>query len=112
VPIILYLSNTSHLLDVVGEVGFDVVSVDWRTELNAAAHHLTHSKAIQGNMDPLALFADSETIAKRAQRIMDLMDATGKGHIFNLGHGILPPTPEEHLRILVQAVHANPPKIV
>jgi uroporphyrinogen decarboxylase len=112
VPMILYLSNTSHLLDVISEVGFDVVSIDWRTELNAAAHHLSHAKAIQGNLDPLAMYADSETIIKRAKRIMGTMDSTGKGHIFNLGHGILPSTPEENMRTLVETVHATPPKLI
>lgn len=111
-PVILYLSGTSHLLDVIGEAGFDVVSVDWRTELNAAAHHLTHAKAIQGNLDPLALFADAETIARRAKRIIELMDATGKGHVFNLGHGIVPATPESNLKVLVETVHAQAPRIV
>lgn len=112
VPIILYLSSTTHLLDVIAEGGFDVVSVDWRTELNAAAHHLTRSKAIQGNLDPLALYADAETIARRAKRIMDTMDMTNKSHIFNLGHGILPATPEESLRVLVETVHNTPPRVV
>lgn len=112
VPIILYLSSTTHLLDVIAEGGFDVVSVDWRTELNAAAHHLTRSKAIQGNLDPLALYADAETIVRRAKRIMDTMDMTSKSHIFNLGHGILPATPEESLRVLVETVHNTPPRVV
>ncbi len=112
VPIILYLSNTSHLLDVIAEAGFDVVSVDWRTELNAAAHHLKHAKAIQGNLDPLALYADSDDITRRAKRIMETMDMTNKGHIFNLGHGILPATPEESLRVLVQKVHSTPPRMM
>lgn len=112
VPVILYLSSTTHLLDVIAEAGFDVVSVDWRTELNAAAHHLSHSKAIQGNMDPLAMYADPETIVRRAKRIMETMDSTGKGHVFNLGHGILPSTPEEHMRTLVETVHGTPPKLI
>lgn len=112
VPIILYLSDTSHLLDVIAEAGFDVVSVDWRTELNAAAHHLKHAKAIQGNLDPLAMYADPETISKRAMRIMETMDMTNKGHIFNLGHGILPQTPEASLRMLVETVHNNPPRMM
>lgn len=111
VPVILYLSNTYHLLDVIAEAGFDVVSVDWRTELNAAAHHLVHARAIQGNLDPLALYADAETITRKAARIMETMDITNKGHIFNLGHGILPSTPEENLRLLVQTVHGTPPRV-
>ncbi len=112
VPVILYVSSTTHLLDVIAEAGFDVVSVDWRTELNGAVHHLSHAKAIQGNLDPLAMFSDVETIAKHARRIMTTMDMTNKGHIFNLGHGILPTTPEESLRVLVQTVHGTSPRII
>lgn len=112
VPVVLYVNGASHLLDVISEVGFNVVSVDWRTELNAAAHHLTRSKAIQGNLDPLALFADAEMIISRASRIMETMDTTNKNHIFNLGHGILPETPEESLRVLVQTVHNTLPRVI
>lgn len=107
VPVIIYVNGSSHLLDVLGELDVDVVSVDWRTELTFAASQCGRATAVQGNLDPLALYASAEEIAGRAQAVMSEMDATGKGHIFNLGHGILPTTPEESVRLLVQTVHGN-----
>jgi uroporphyrinogen decarboxylase len=110
VPTILYLNGTSHLVDILDQAGFDVLSVDWRTDLAAAAKLAQHATAIQGNLDPLALFGSQDQITQRARTIMDTMARTHKGHIFNLGHGILPNTPESHLRALVEAVHSKPPK--
>ncbi|MEW5701003.1 MAG: uroporphyrinogen decarboxylase [Candidatus Zixiibacteriota bacterium] len=110
VPVILYAGGTSHLLQPLVDVPFDVISVDWRTRLRTAATMCREATALQGNLDPTALFASREEIARRATAIMNEMDTTDKGHIFNLGHGILPDTPEEHLRALVEVVHGTPPK--
>ncbi len=110
VPMILYLNGTAHLIDILDTAGFDVLSIDWRTELAAAARVAQHASAIQGNLDPLALFGSQDEFTQRARTIMDTMERTHKGHIFNLGHGILPNTPENNLRALVEAVHAKPPK--
>jgi len=110
VPVLLYAGGTAHLLQPLADVPFDVVSVDWRTRLRTAATMCREATAIQGNLDPVALFAPPEEIARRARAIISEMDTTDKGHIFNLGHGILPDTPEENLRTLVAAVHGVPPK--
>jgi uroporphyrinogen decarboxylase len=81
-----------------------VIGLDWRVDLGEAWHRLGHSVAVQGNLDPIALFADTGEIRRRAKEILDR--AGGRpGHIFNLGHGILPETPVDHVIALVDAVH-------
>ena len=96
-------TGTGLLLELMKEAGGDVIGLDWRVELDAAWARLG-KVAIQGNMDPVALFADIPAIRAEAQRI--LKQAGGRpGHIFNLGHGILPDTPVGHVRALVDAVH-------
>jgi len=109
VPVIIFLKGTSHLLDVLSDTGCDVLSVDWRTDLTLASTVCKQQTAIQGNLDPLALYADNAEIRDRARAITKTMDQSAKGHIFNLGHGILPTTPEESLRVLVETVHRIPP---
>ena len=110
VPVIIYLKGTSHLIDVLSDTGCDVLSVDWRTDLTIAARLCKRQTALQGNLDPLALYAENAEIRERARAIVRTMDETPKGHIFNLGHGILPTTPEENLRVLVETVHRIPPR--
>lgn len=112
VPVILYLNGTSHLIDVLSDTGCDVLSVDGRTSMETAARQSESQSAIQGNLDPVALYASAGEIRRRATAIMDQMDRTGKGHVFNLGHGILPTTSEESLRVLVDAVHSRSPQPV
>ncbi len=109
VPVILYVRGSSHLLEVLSDTGCDVMSVDWRTVLNSAASECSKQTALQGNLDPLALYSFNDDIRERARAIMREMDATGKGHIFNLGHGILPTTPEDSVKVLVETVHNTPP---
>jgi uroporphyrinogen-III decarboxylase len=81
-----------------------VVGVDWRIDLATAWEMVGHDRAVQGNLDPLVLLADREEIAARAKAILD--QAAGRpGHVFNLGHGVLPQTPPENARALVEIVH-------
>lgn len=104
VPIIHFGVNTGHMLGLMREAGCDVVGVDWRSDLGAAWEQIGHDRSIQGNLDPIALFADPDTMTKRAQLVLD--QAGGRpGHIFNLGHGILPETPVDQVRRLVDYVH-------
>jgi uroporphyrinogen decarboxylase len=110
VPVIIYLKGTSHLVDVLSDTGCDVLSVDWRTNLTTAAETCQSQTALQGNLDPLALYSHKSDIRDRAREIIQTMDQTGKGHVFNLGHGILPTTAEESVRVLVETVHSIPPK--
>ena len=102
-PVIHFGTGTGALLELMKEAGGDVIGLDWRVELDAAWKRLGKA-AVQGNMDPVALFGSPESIRKEAKRILD--QAAGRpGHIFNLGHGILPETPVGHVKALVDAVH-------
>jgi uroporphyrinogen decarboxylase len=104
VPIIHFGTGTSGMLKQIQQAGGDVIGVDWRIELAQAWEILGDNVAVQGNLDPTALFADWESLKRRASQILD--SVKGKpGHIFNLGHGILPETPVENVRRLVDFVH-------
>jgi uroporphyrinogen decarboxylase len=104
VPIIHFGTETAGILELVKETGGDVIGVDWRIDLDTAWQRLGDDVAIQGNLDPISLFAPWPELEKRAQRVLD--QAGGRpGHIFNLGHGILPQTPVENVRRLVDFVH-------
>jgi len=106
VPMIYFALNAGHLMEELGESGADVIGVDWRTELSRAAALVGGEFAYQGNLDPCALMAKPADIDDRVAAIVD----AGKqlpGHIFNLGHGVLPDTPVEHLQALVAAVRKH-----
>jgi uroporphyrinogen decarboxylase len=104
VPVIHFGTVTGNLLELMREAGGDVIGLDWRVDLADAWARLNYSVAVQGNLDPIALFADVAEIRARARAILD--QAGGRpGHIFNLGHGILPETPVDHAIALVDAVH-------
>jgi uroporphyrinogen decarboxylase len=103
VPIIHFGTGTSGMLELIRQAGGDVIGVDWRIDLDAAWSRLD-GVAVQGNLDPITLFAPWEQLEARARRVLD--QAGGRaGHIFNLGHGILPETPVENVRRLVEFVH-------
>ncbi len=103
VPIIHFGTGTNGLLELIAEAGGDVIGVDWGIDLDTAWARLD-GRAIQGNLDPVALFAPWDALRPRAQAILDRAGAR-PGHIFNLGHGILPGTPVDHVRRLVESVH-------
>jgi uroporphyrinogen decarboxylase len=104
VPIIHFGTNTNGMLELIRDAGGDVIGVDWRIDLDVAWQRLGPNVAIQGNLDPLALFAPWSELKQRARHVLD--QAAGRpGHIFNLGHGILPQTPVDNVRRLVDFVH-------
>jgi uroporphyrinogen decarboxylase len=104
VPVIHFGTVTGNLLELMREAGGDVLGLDWRVDLADAWARLNYAVAVQGNLDPIALFAEVAEIRTRARAILD--QAGGRpGHIFNLGHGILPETPVDHAIALVDAVH-------
>ncbi len=104
VPRILYLNNSAPYLKLLAELDCEVVSVDWRTDL-ADAMTILDGKAVQGNLDPHALFGPPEMVFKQTVGILE--STAGKDNfIFNLGHGILPETPVENVKMLVDTVHA------
>jgi uroporphyrinogen decarboxylase len=104
VPVIYFGTSMAGLLGLLRHSGADVVGVDWRVSLDDAWAQLGPGVAVQGNLDPAALFAPWPEVERRAKEILDR--AAGRpGHIFNLGHGILTETPVEHVRRLVSFVH-------
>jgi uroporphyrinogen decarboxylase len=105
VPVIHFGTGTATLLEAMRDAGGTVIGVDWCTPLDQAWDRVGHDRAVQGNMDSCALLATREVAVKHAQRVLDA--ARGRpGHVFNLGHGILPETPVDHVRAVVDHVHA------
>jgi uroporphyrinogen decarboxylase len=103
VPTIHFGTTTTHLLESMARCGSDVISVDWRLPLDEAWDRIG-DRGIQGNLDPGVMLAPFDVIAREARQILTL--AGGRpGHIFNLGHGVLPDTPSDHLRRLAALVH-------
>nr|WP_229789832.1 uroporphyrinogen decarboxylase [Pilimelia terevasa] len=105
VPRIHFGVGTAHLLPAMAEAGADVVGVDWRTPLDAAAAALPADVAVQGNLDPCLLFAPWPVIEAEVRRIL-AEGARAAGHVFNLGHGVLPETDPDVLTRVVALVHA------
>jgi len=104
VPRIHFGVGTGELLGPMGEAGADIVGVDWRVPLDEAARRVGPGKALQGNLDPAVLFAPTATVEKKAQEVLDA--AAGlEGHIFNLGHGVMPSMDPDALTRLVAYVH-------
>jgi len=83
--------------------GADVIGIDWKTDLARAWEKMKYQVAVQGNLDPTLLFADWSLIEERAKTLLSSIPKQA-GFIFNLGHGILPKTPEEHVKKLVDLV--------
>ncbi|MEU7423550.1 uroporphyrinogen decarboxylase [Streptomyces sp. NPDC048362] len=104
VPRIHFGVGTGELLGLMGEAGADVVGVDWRVPLDEAARRVGPGKALQGNLDPTVLFTDKDTVEAQAAEV--LAAAAGlEGHVFNLGHGVMPSTDPDALTRLVDYVH-------
>jgi uroporphyrinogen decarboxylase len=103
-PIIHFGTGTAMLLEAMRDAGGDVIGVDAHVELDEAWQRLGDGVAVQGNLDPIALYGDLNFIRMRARRILDQADCR-TGHIFNLGHGLLPDTPYENVVALVKMVH-------
>ena len=103
-PVIHFVKGAGTMLQTVQKAGGNVIGLDWHIKLNTARNLLGHETAVQGNLDPTVLFGTRDIIEREVKRILD--ENAGKpGHIFNLGHGILPTVPPEHARFMVEAVH-------
>lgn len=103
VPIIYFVNGCAPYLDDYAKSGADVLGVDWRIDLDEARRRLGDGVALQGNMDPTCLFLPPEKLRERVREVLD-SHGDGPGHIFNLGHGVLPMTNPEHVRVMVEAV--------
>jgi uroporphyrinogen decarboxylase len=104
VPLIYYLNQGSALLPLVRDLPVDVIGVDWRQELSAVRRELGPYKAVQGNLDPAALFAPPEELRRQAEAVLAAA-GDAPGHIFNLGHGIWPDTDPAAVARLIDYVH-------
>ena len=105
-PTIHFSTGTASLLELIASAGSDLVSVDWRVRLDGAWQRIGYDRGIQGNLDPTLLLAPFDVVADGARAV--LQSAGGRpGHIFNLGHGVLPQTQAEQLERLVEFVHAE-----
>jgi len=105
-PIIYFGTDSATLLPSMKETGAEVIGLDWRIPLDAGWAALNHRGAVQGNLDPVLLFAEWKELKSRAQDILDRADGR-PGHIFNLGHGIMPETPVDNVRDLAKFVHEH-----
>ena len=108
IPVIYFGVDTASLLPAMRETGADVLGLDWRIPLDEAWRNLDYAVAVQGNLDPITLFAEPELIRERVHQI--LAHAAGRpGHIFNLGHGIVPTTPVDAvLQVVAQIKNSTP----
>lgn len=104
IPVIHFGTGTSALLELMRQAGGDVVGLDWRVRLDEGWERIGHDVGVMGNLDPVTLFANRDYVRAQAKL---LLDQAGRrpGHIFNLGHGILPETPVENVIALIDAVH-------
>ncbi len=107
-PVILFSKGANHALKDLADIGADVVSVDWTVDLAAVREAIGDRVALQGNLDPSALYASPESIRREVRSILRKY-GRGDGHIFNLGHGIFPDVPVDHAREMVRAVIAESP---
>jgi uroporphyrinogen decarboxylase len=104
VPTIYFGTGTATILEELRDAGGDVIGLDWRIPIDEGWARVGHDRAVQGNLDPTLLLGPTSRMFRQVDDI--LMRVGGRpGHIFNLGHGILPPTPVEHVQMLAQYVH-------
>lgn len=104
IPIIHFGTDTAGLLELIREAGGDVIGLDWRVDLREAWARIGHDVGVQGNLDPVVLYSNPSEIRRHTKRILE--KAEGRpGHIFNLGHGVLPGTPVDNVFALIDFVH-------
>ena len=108
VPTILFTKGGGQWLEPQAEAGFDALGIDWTCDIGRARRRVGEKVAIQGNLDPITLFASPETIHSRVAAVLESY-GSGSGHVFNLGHGILPEVKPDHVQAMVEAVHELSP---
>jgi uroporphyrinogen decarboxylase len=106
VPVILYVNGAAHLLQAMAGAGADVIGIDWRVSASEAIRHVGARAALQGNLDPCALFAPESVVERETNRVLDEF-APQEGYVFNLGSGILPNTPVASMEAIFRAVKAR-----
>jgi uroporphyrinogen decarboxylase len=108
IPTILFSKGCGQWLEAMTDAGYDALGLDWQTDIANARARVGHQVALQGNMDPIALYAQPEIITEKVKTILHKY-GQGSGHVFNLGHGILPDINPEHVKAMVDAVHQYSP---
>ena len=108
IPCILFTKGGGQWLENMADAGYDALGLDWQTDIRQARHRVGNKVALQGNLDPVALYASPEVIGEKVKTILHNY-GSGSGHVFNLGHGILPDVNPEHVKALVDAVHQYSP---
>jgi uroporphyrinogen decarboxylase len=106
VPVVLFTKGGGQWLESMATSGADALGIDWQTDLGSARKRVGGRVALQGNLDPMALFAPPAVIEREVGRVLDAF-GPGPGHVFNLGHGVSQHTPPESVHALVEAVHAR-----
>jgi len=106
IPTILFTKGGGLWLEAMADSGYDALGLDWQTDMQQARARVGHQVALQGNMDPVALYADPSVIAEKVKTILHKY-GSGSGHVFNLGHGILPDMNPDHVKAMVDAVHEH-----
>ena len=110
VPVVLFSKGGMEILRLLENSGAAMLGVDWMTDLKAAKETLGKRYALQGNLDPTALYGTKEIIKAEVDRILDIY-GNESGHVFNLGHGILPDIPIDNVKFLVDYVHEQSSKL-
>ncbi|MFI3157005.1 MAG: uroporphyrinogen decarboxylase [Methylococcaceae bacterium] len=106
IPTILFTKGGGLWLEAMADSGYDALGLDWQTDIQQARARVGHQVALQGNMDPVSLYAGPEVISAKVKTILHKYGA-GSGHVFNLGHGILPDMNPDHVKVMVDAVHEH-----
>ena len=106
IPSIVFTKGGGAWLESIAASGCDAIGLDWTVDIGAARARVGDRVALQGNLDPMVLFAGPDAVAQEARRVLDAF-GPGNGHVFNLGHGISQFTPPEHVSVLVNTVHEH-----
>jgi uroporphyrinogen decarboxylase len=109
IPIVLFTKGVGINLSALAALGADAIGVDWTMDLHLARQLVGKTCALQGNLDPAVLLTDPATIETEVKRVLASF-GKGSGHVFNLGHGITPEVPPEHLNVMIEAVHRWSPE--
>jgi len=104
IPTILFTKGGGQWLESMADTGYDALGLDWQTDIQQSRARVGDRVALQGNMDPITLYANPEVIKSKVAMILEKY-GSGSGHVFNLGHGILPDINPEHVKAMVDAVH-------
>ena len=104
VPVINFLTGNPALLPLQREAGGQIIGLDWRVDLKQGWQTVGHDKAVQGNLDPVSLYADLPILRERAKAVLDAAEGR-PGHLFNLGHGVMPDMDPQNVKALVEMVH-------